>query len=57
MLRGWWQSLRAVADGSRNPGGGVCDEMHKRKEPELLTAIGKRTVIDAVGKRQATDLG
>lgn len=37
--------------------GGVCDEMHKRKGPELLTANGKRTVIDASGKRTATDLG
>jgi hypothetical protein len=37
--------------------GGVCDEMHKRKGPELLTANGKRTVIDAAGKRTATDLG
>jgi hypothetical protein len=37
--------------------GGVCDEMHKRKGPELLTANGKRTVIDSAGKRTATDLG
>jgi Domain of Unknown Function (DUF1080) len=37
--------------------GGVCDEMHKRKGPELLTTNGKRTVIDAAGKRTATDLG
>ncbi len=37
--------------------GGVCDEMHKRKGPELLTANGKRTVINAAGKRTATDLG
>jgi hypothetical protein len=37
--------------------GGVCDEMHKRKGPELLTANGKRTIIDATGKRRATDLG
>ena len=37
--------------------GGVCDEMHKRKGPELLTANGKRTVIDATGRRTATDLG
>ncbi|MEC8571494.1 MAG: DUF1080 domain-containing protein, partial [Planctomycetota bacterium] len=26
--------------------GGVCDELHQRKGPELLTANGKRTVID-----------
>ncbi|MBM3822772.1 MAG: DUF1080 domain-containing protein [Verrucomicrobia bacterium] len=37
--------------------GGVCDELHTRKGPELLTANGKRTVIDASGKRTATDLG
>lgn len=36
--------------------GGVCDELHSRKGPELLTANGKRTVIDASGKRTATDL-
>ncbi len=37
--------------------GGVCDEMHNRKGPELLSANGKKTVIDAKGKRTATDLG
>lgn len=36
--------------------GGVCDELHTRKGPELLTANGKKTVIDATGKRTATDL-
>ncbi len=36
--------------------GGVCDELHSRKGPELLTANGKKTVIDASGKRTATDL-
>lgn len=36
--------------------GGVCDELHMRKGPELLTANGKKTVIDASGKRTATDL-
>ncbi len=36
--------------------GGVCDEMHSRKGHELLTANGKKTVIDASGKRTATDL-
>lgn len=37
--------------------GGVCDEMHTRKGPELLTGNGQRTVIDAAGKRTATNLG
>ncbi|PAY19777.1 hypothetical protein CKO51_09205 [Rhodopirellula sp. SM50] len=37
--------------------GGVCDEIHSRQGPELLTANGQRTVIDASGKRTATDLG
>lgn len=37
--------------------GGVCDELHRRKGPELLTANGKKTVIDESGKRTATDLG
>ncbi len=37
--------------------GGVCDEMHTRKGHELLTANGKKTVIDARGKRKVTDLG
>lgn len=36
--------------------GGVCDELHSRKGPELLTANGKKTVIDASGKRTATSL-
>ena len=37
--------------------GGVCDELHTRKGPELLSANGQKTVIDASGKRTATDLG
>jgi hypothetical protein len=37
--------------------GGVCDEIHKRDGPELLTANGKRSVIDKHGKRSATDIG
>jgi hypothetical protein len=37
--------------------GGVCDEMHTRKGPELLTANGQRTVIDAAGRRKSTPLG
>lgn len=37
--------------------GGVCDELHSRKGAELLSANGKKTVIDAQGKRTATDLG
>ncbi|NIP24127.1 MAG: DUF1080 domain-containing protein [Phycisphaerae bacterium] len=31
--------------------GGVCDELHKRKGPELLSANGSKTVIDKDGKR------
>ncbi len=37
--------------------GGVCDELHTRKGPELLTANGKKTVIDAEGRRTAAALG
>lgn len=37
--------------------GGVCDELHSRQGPELLTANGKKTVIDTSGERTATDLG
>ena len=37
--------------------GGICDEMHERKGHELLTQNGQKTVIDASGKRTATDLG
>lgn len=37
--------------------GGVCDEIHNRKGPELLSANGKKTVIDSSGKRTATELG
>jgi hypothetical protein len=37
--------------------GGVCDEIHQRKGVELLSANGKKTVIDASGKRTTTDLG
>jgi hypothetical protein len=37
--------------------GGVCDEIHTRKGPELLSANGKKTVIDENGKRTATSLG
>ncbi len=37
--------------------GGVCDEMHKRDGPELLSANGSKSEIDAVGKRTATKLG
>lgn len=36
--------------------GGVCDELHKRDGPELLTSNGKKTVIDSEGNRVATDL-
>ncbi len=37
--------------------GGVCDELHTRQGPELLTANGTKTVIDASGHREATQLG
>lgn len=37
--------------------GGVCDELHQRNGPELLTANGSKTVIDASGKRTSTELG
>ena len=37
--------------------GGVCDEIHTRKGTELLSANGKKTVIDENGKRTATSLG
>lgn len=37
--------------------GGVCDELHSRKGPELLSANGQKTVIDVNGKRTTTDLG
>lgn len=37
--------------------GGVCDEIHTRKGPELLSANGMKTVIGANGKRTATPLG
>lgn len=31
--------------------GGVCDELHNREGPELLSANGSRTVIDSDGNR------
>jgi hypothetical protein len=37
--------------------GGVCDELHKRDGPELLSANGSKSVIDQDGKRTATKLG
>ncbi|WP_182869142.1 3-keto-disaccharide hydrolase [Rhodopirellula sp. JC639] len=37
--------------------GGVCDEMHHRDGPELLSANGKKSVIDKSGNRTATDIG
>ena len=37
--------------------GGVCDEMHKRKGPELLSKNGFKSVIDKDGKRAETKLG
>jgi hypothetical protein len=37
--------------------GGICDELHTRQGDELLTANGKKTVIDAAGRRTVTALG
>lgn len=37
--------------------GGVCDEMHKRNGPELLSANGSKSAIDEKGNRTATKLG
>ena len=34
--------------------GGVCDELHKRDGPELLSANGSKTVIDKDGRRTRT---
>ena len=36
--------------------GGVCDELHQRKGPELLSANGSKTVIDRNGKRTRTKI-
>jgi hypothetical protein len=36
--------------------GGVCDELHSRNGPELLTANGTKTVISADGQRTVTQL-
>ncbi|NCF88153.1 MAG: DUF1080 domain-containing protein [Verrucomicrobiaceae bacterium] len=36
--------------------GGVCDELHEREGPELLTRNGQKTTIDASGKRTASSL-
>ena len=36
--------------------GGVCDEIHKRDGPELLSANGSKTVIDKDGKRTRTEI-
>lgn len=37
--------------------GGVCDELHMRDGPELLSANGSRTVIDKDGNRTRTPIG
>lgn len=37
--------------------GGVCDEIHNRDGPELLSANGTKTVIDEKGNRTRTHLG
>ena len=36
--------------------GGVCDELHRRDGPELLSANGSKTVIDEEGKRTRTKI-
>ncbi len=36
--------------------GGVCDELHKRDGPELLSANGSKTVIDKDGRRTRTPI-
>lgn len=36
--------------------GGVCDELHKRDGPELLSANGSKTVIDKDGTRTRTPI-
>lgn len=36
--------------------GGVCDELHQRNGPELLSANGSRTVIDEDGHRTRTPI-
>lgn len=36
--------------------GGVCDELHKRDGPELLSANGSKTLIDKDGKRTRTKI-
>ena len=37
--------------------GGVCDELHNRNGPELLSANGSRTVIDKDGRRTRSKIG
>jgi len=37
--------------------GGVCDEMHQRNGPELLSANGMKSHINQDGKRTATNIG
>jgi hypothetical protein len=37
--------------------GGVCDELHDRQGYELLSANGRKTMIDAAGNRTTTSLG
>lgn len=36
--------------------GGVCDELHKRDGPELLSANGSKTVIDKDGRRKRSKI-
>ncbi|WP_437186897.1 family 16 glycoside hydrolase [Planctomicrobium sp. SH668] len=37
--------------------GGICDELHERSGPELLSANGQKTTINAAGDRTTVPLG
>lgn len=59
VLRPDGQAVGYQADIFQDGGylGGVCDELHNRQGPELLSANGQKTIIDAAGQRTATPLG
>ncbi|WP_437193342.1 3-keto-disaccharide hydrolase [Planctomicrobium sp. SH527] len=59
VLRPDGQAVGYQADILKSGGylGGVCDELHERKGPELLSANGQKTIIEAAGNRTATPLG
>jgi len=59
ILRPDGQAVGYQADIFQSGGylGGVCDELHNRMGPELLSANGHKTIIDAAGKRTTTQLG